>query len=1302
MPKQIIVRLYKGGLNGELVANSQIITLEGLGDNPVSGRDFTDGKLTGTVSTGGQYGVFYKRLAKPFWTVSALYETVKATQAFTFNWTVNIPYTENTIKWYVVDPSTDLPYSGLGISTSTMSGVVVPSGSGQTGSFTVNTTPVGTVQNFQVALFNGDIGTSTLLARSNTCFIDPVVFTIAPPSPREVRYGTSVNFTVTAYANEAISWTGANIGSGVTNSLGVYTGTFGDRLPPGVNTMYFTGNITQTETIYTVNVFTESRLEVTGPETGLAGSSVMWTIKSEPNEKVYWRGIHDINDSGDVLMPGSGITTRNFGKALSGTYTWTFTGDGVPNSVTKQLVLGAPSGLGINYQPEYFYLDPILVNVTGTPLDTITWTYVPGTLQEPAYFDYFPEAAEAYNNSAGELEIPTTIQGIRDGISAADFAKEVHTWYRLYLKRTADTNGLDYWVNQLVNDRSRGLSEIRGIVENGIKTSPEAIEVASTGQRKPALTKSQFAQEHYRLNPAGRFSPEDAEARESKFPITGNTLTLSTGAVGTGVATLTQVNMIPRSTPYRFRFSGITSAPPKTADIIIKKTYNLTVTPDLYPSGSTLLATAILILTVSGAPGEYVRVWNASNPSLLIHSWTTNSGNYSFNLLQYAVSLANGSHTFVFDGDKTPNQPTYTLTISAAATLTVTSPTNLYFEGRPIPLTISGAKEEEISWTYTVPTTLNTVGRAYFDYYESVAQLYRNDNRNGLSEDAFARAHYNKWGSRIQTLMSPDAALNAVKTVPALSGKFANRTNSVGALTAELNTELSLKARTTPYKYIFDGDKSSGNPSLDFTIKPPNTLSVEAPSKGYVGRPVPINVLGAPNDTVVVIRGTQPDIRITLNAQGRSTLGFDVAQGGTFVAGTTVRFEFRGQITLEEVYKDIAFEAVAVEGSGATVDSAAIRLITYRITPEPVGGATPEYSNNQSRWSSTTRQFQLYYEWENAYDVTVRASPGYAYSQRQSFEVQGPNTRTQPGQALHTPGKSHTYRLFARGQDLNKTLNTGQINTTNKPGLYNPGYEDRISFVSTPWEINRGSEHWFVNYDKYILWRPDINENVYPTRATTLRYITMGVYYSVSSGEARSGYNISIYDAYTNAVTDEVQTFTDFGNWGSQTSGEVYGFAQVYLYAKPTTNYISGAFTANVVVREGSAVGSGAIISWQLVTLLDPADTGTPSATTNTNLGSSTIEDTTPLSVEILNDKNNTFTGDGITARIKGATGSVVNISAGFGEGSNPITTITLSSPSQDVLISSYISSFGIYSVVAESKGKSARDSINIQLSAGD
>ena len=1298
MPKQIIVRLYKGGLNGELVANSQIITLEGLGDNPVSARDFTDGKLTGTVTTGGQFGLFYKRLALPYWSVSALNETVKATQSFTFNWTVNIPYTENTLKWYAVDPSTDLPYTGLGIDPATMSGPIVPSGSGQTGSFTINTKPVNTIQNFQVAIFNGDIGTSTLLARSNTCFIDPVVFSISPASPREVRFGTTVNFTVTAYANEAISWTGSNSGSGITNSTGVYVGSFGNSLPPGVNTMYFTGNITQTELIYTVNVFTEARLEVTGPDTGVAGSVVTWTIKSEPNQKVYWRGVHDINDSGDVLMPGSGTTTRNFGKSLSGTYTWTFTGDGVPNSVTKQLVLSAPSGLGLNYQPEYFVGTPVTVNVTGNPTDTITWTYVPGNLQDPAYFDYFPEAAEAYNNSAGIIEVPTTISGVRDGITAGDFALEVHNWYKTYVKRTADQNGLDYWVNQLVNDRSRGLSEIRQIVENGIKTSPEAVQVAASGQRIPALTKLAFAQEHYKNNPTGRFSPEEAETREAKFPVTGNTLTLSTGAVGTGMAILTQPNLIPRTSPYVFRFSGITSAPPKNASIIIKKAYTLTVTPDLYPSGSSVLSTAVVLLTVSGAPGEYVRIWNAQTGSgTLVHSYTTNTGNYTFNLLLYATNLANGSHTFVFDGDKTPNQPTYTVIISAGAALTATSPTNLYSEGRPLPITFSGAKDEEISWSYTAPSTLLSKGRAYFDYYESVARAYLTDNRTGLSEDQFAQIHYNKWGTRIQTLMSPDAALNTVKTVPGASGKFASKTSATtGALTAELNTDLTLKARTTPYTFTFDGEKSSGNPQLSFTIRPANTLSVAAPAKGYVGRPVPINVLGAPNDTVTVIRGTQPDLKISLNTQGNSAVGVDVAAGATFTAGTTVRFEFRGQITLEEVYKDISFEAVAVTGPGAVVDSAAIRLVRYTMTPEPVGGAEPEYSDNQSRWSLMTRQFQLYYEWENAYDVTVRASPGYAYSARQSFEVQGANTRTQPGQASHTPGKSHTYRLFARGQDLTKTLNTGQINTTNKPGLYNPGYEDRIAFVSTPYQINRGSEHYFVNYNRYILWRTN-NNNVYPTKADVNRYVTMGIYYSVSAGEANFGYNITIYDAYTNTVTDEIQTFFDFGNWASKTSGSVSaGFDQVYLYAKPTLIYESGAFTANVVVREGSSLGSGAIISWQLVTLLDPIEAPYPGNSLATSPGANE----TPLGVEILNDKNNTFATDLIKIRITGAIGWQVTYSYGFGE-STFQGTITLTSSSQEVLVSAATYGFGTWSVVVESNGKSARDSINVQLSAG-
>lgn len=1294
MSKQIIVRLYKGGLNGELVANSQIITLEGLGSNPVSGRDFTDGKLTGTVTTGGQFGVFYKRLAKPFWSVAALNETVKASQSFTFNWTVNIPYTENTLKWYVVDPSTDLPYSGLGISSATKSGTIVPSGSGQTGSFIVNTTPISTIQNFQVAIFNGDIGTSTLLARSNTCFIDPVIFTVTPPSPREVRYGTTVNFTVAGYANEEVTWTGANTGVGITNSSGLYLGTFGNTLPPGVNTIYFNGNITQTEVIYTVNVFTDVRLEVTGIESAPAGTVVNWTIKSEPNQKVYWKGIHDINDSGDITMSGSGTAVRNFGKSVIKTYTWEFTGDGVPNKVTKQLQVSAPSGLGLNYQPEYFYGSPVTVSITGATSDAVTWTYVSGSLQEPAYFDYFPEAAEEYNNTAGEIIVPTTIQGVRDSITADQFAQEVQVWYQQYLKRYADQNGLDYWVNQLVNDRTRGLSEIRLIVENGIKTSSEAIEVASSGSRKPPLTKQQFAIEHYKNNPAGRFSPEDAVKRETSFPIVGNIITLSAGTVGTATAILTQINMIPRSSPYRFKFTGVLSAPPQTADIVIKRTYGLVVTPDIYMSGSTVLSNALVILTVTGAPGEYVRVWNASDPSFLIHTWTTRSGRYSFNLLQYANALANGIHTFVFDGDKTPNQPTYTLTISASAGLAASSPTNIYFEGRPLQVNFNGAKNEEIGWTYTPPSRLNTKGLAYFDYYESVARAYI-ANREGLTEDQYAQAHYNKWNSRIQTLMSPEQTLSAVNSIPSRAGKFTTMTNSLGVLSAELNTDLTLKARTTPYEYVFDGNISSGTPSLLFTIRPANSLTVEAPIKGYVGQDIPVNVLGAPNDTVTVIRGTQSDIKIPLNSNGRSETGFNIAKDATFTAGSVVRFEFRGQLTPEEVYKDITIEASTVSATGGTSGiTAAIRLIRF-VDLAPAGGILPEYSNDISRWRSTTYQFQLYWQWENAYDIAVRASPGFAYSDRQSFEVQGPITNTNPGTALHTPGKPMTYRLFARGQVLTTTLNTGQINTSNKSGLYNPGYEDRTAFVSTQYELNRGSEHYFINFDRYVLWRTNTT-NVYPTKTDIYRYVTMKVYYSASATLADFGYNITIYDAYTNVVTDEIQTFFDFGNWSSKTSvSAANAFDQVYLYAKPTTTYTPGPFTANIVVREGSALGSGAIIGWQLVTLMDPVEAPIP---IGTGSGVATVT-TDDLELEVVTTnvgQAGHIINDNLYVKITAPIGTVIRISGGYGESLPLINTITMDQPTKQVLIANLWSS-GPYSVVVETTDKKvARVSVNV------
>lgn len=63
MPKQFIVRLKKS--DGTIVANSQIITVNGIGDGAISASDFVDGTLTGAVTTVNRAGQFCKVIAAP-------------------------------------------------------------------------------------------------------------------------------------------------------------------------------------------------------------------------------------------------------------------------------------------------------------------------------------------------------------------------------------------------------------------------------------------------------------------------------------------------------------------------------------------------------------------------------------------------------------------------------------------------------------------------------------------------------------------------------------------------------------------------------------------------------------------------------------------------------------------------------------------------------------------------------------------------------------------------------------------------------------------------------------------------------------------------------------------------------------------------------------------------------------------------------------------------------------------------------------------------------------------------------------
>lgn len=64
MAKQFIVRLKKKS-DGTIVANSQVITVNGIGDGAILASDFTDNLLTGDVTTTSRAGSFIKVIAAP-------------------------------------------------------------------------------------------------------------------------------------------------------------------------------------------------------------------------------------------------------------------------------------------------------------------------------------------------------------------------------------------------------------------------------------------------------------------------------------------------------------------------------------------------------------------------------------------------------------------------------------------------------------------------------------------------------------------------------------------------------------------------------------------------------------------------------------------------------------------------------------------------------------------------------------------------------------------------------------------------------------------------------------------------------------------------------------------------------------------------------------------------------------------------------------------------------------------------------------------------------------------------------------
>jgi len=222
MPKKFVVKLRQGGVQGNVVATSQVITLTGLGDAAPMPGDFVDGIMGGKIQTVNGTACFVKTTATPKYTIAPLQTTnsfsdqisITASHTAIFSWSTSLTGTTDSISWYAVYPETDVIYTGGGLEAT--SGTIRINGF--SGLLEVYTLPVATSSQFQISLWSGQLGTSVLLARSAAVTLVPIQLSINGPGTAVSKQPIAV--TILGYANDKITYEGSTNGNVTLNSIG--------------------------------------------------------------------------------------------------------------------------------------------------------------------------------------------------------------------------------------------------------------------------------------------------------------------------------------------------------------------------------------------------------------------------------------------------------------------------------------------------------------------------------------------------------------------------------------------------------------------------------------------------------------------------------------------------------------------------------------------------------------------------------------------------------------------------------------------------------------------------------------------------------------------------------------------------------------------------------------------------------------------------------------------------------------------------------------------------------------------------
>jgi len=763
MSKQIIVRLRTGSVTGPIVANSQVITIDGLGSGPIRAQDFEDGLLQGSVSTASQLGTFFKKLIAPTWTLNPVSPTVNATASFTFNWTVSVPNTATNLKWYAVTVGTETEYSGPGITT--RNGTISYITDSTNGSITVPTTAITADTQFQLTLWNGNLGTGTLLARSPVCKIVGVRLSVTGPS--SVYFNEPINITIKGYPAEKVTYSGATNGTIILDNTGTYANNVSGldpvtglpMTPPGNYSWTFDGDKTPNVPTYTVSVTAKYTLAVNSPNpaTFNFGDPLQIAVSGAPNETVSYVGVTDPSNKGNISLNNSGTATHTItGTPPVGNYVFKLKGNLTPNEITYTAKIVNNYALSVTGPSPVTENVPITVTISGAPNEQITYTYVAPAIPN-LYFDYYPDVAGAFAiNSKG-------------------------------------------------------------------------------------MTAQQFAEDHYNNfgQAEGRYSPTALAG----LSVAGGTFVLDSNGGLTGNISL---GLPSRTTPYSWKLDGNKTTETPVYSVTVAKSWVLGISLP-----TTVTSDSRIDLIITGAPGETVTYTGSASAVGNDGSFVLDaSGRFTGDISgkDPTTGLPNtppGTYTWVIKGNKTPNTVNKTVIVTAAKQLTLTAPTRIKF-GSPINITLNGVANEIVTYRYQKPTATYN---AYFDYYPDVAAAFLKDS-GGMTANQYANSHYAQFGSA-EGRMSPTTATSKFENEPSTTpGTFT--LDGSGVFTVDLSAGGSYNppARTSPYVWALDGDKTPNTLTYSLTVDALSTINVTGPASVQYGAPIVVTISGAPNELI--------------------------------------------------------------------------------------------------------------------------------------------------------------------------------------------------------------------------------------------------------------------------------------------------------------------------------------------------------------------------------------------------------------------------------------------------------------------